>query len=111
MIEAGLIANCVLCDSYFVVIVHEFELKSYKGKKGTKQLENEIEECQVCFRVWLVPFTCSPVRLHAAAPRKGSAADALLSLLLAAHDWSDVGRAVEHEGRRNAVHAVQICRL
>ena len=45
-VEASLIANCRLCDSFFVLIAKTFELKSYKGKKGTQQLETEIEELQ-----------------------------------------------------------------
>ena len=46
-VETALIANCSLCDSYFVTVCGKYDLQLYKGRKGTKQLEDEIEQEQV----------------------------------------------------------------
>jgi hypothetical protein len=96
-LDAGVIANCACCDSYFMVVAHKYDLKAYKGKKGTAQMENEIEELQVliwglCLRVLLLPVTDSPSPLHSpVASRKESTPGPLLPLLQSTGHRTDVG--------------------
>jgi len=45
--DAGFIANCCICDSYFMLVARQFDMKQYKGKKGTSIMEDEIEELQL----------------------------------------------------------------
>eukprot|EP00656_Telonema_subtile_P013970 TRINITY_DN17103_c0_g1_i2.p1 TRINITY_DN17103_c0_g1~~TRINITY_DN17103_c0_g1_i2.p1 ORF type:complete len:276 (+),score=78.80 TRINITY_DN17103_c0_g1_i2:88-915(+) len=45
--DVACIANCLLCDSFFVVTIGEIDLASYRGKKGQKQQEALLEELQL----------------------------------------------------------------
>eukprot|EP01103_Thecamoeba_quadrilineata_P015927 TRINITY_DN5177_c0_g1_i2.p1 TRINITY_DN5177_c0_g1~~TRINITY_DN5177_c0_g1_i2.p1 ORF type:complete len:133 (+),score=23.75 TRINITY_DN5177_c0_g1_i2:123-521(+) len=44
--EIGVIVNCVLCDSYFVVVINVVDLSNYSGKKGKDLLLNSYEKQQ-----------------------------------------------------------------
>jgi len=50
----------MLCDSYFVVTVGELDLAIYRGKKGTKKKEADLEEMQLILEQNLRDFMACP---------------------------------------------------
>ena len=45
--DVACFANCLLCDSFFVVTVGEADFASFRGRKGQKQQEALLEQMQV----------------------------------------------------------------
>mmetsp|Transcript_5317 Transcript_5317/g.12826 ORF Transcript_5317/g.12826 Transcript_5317/m.12826 type:complete len:250 (+) Transcript_5317:150-899(+) len=45
--DVGVVCNCAMCDSYFVVVVMQVDYSNYRGGAGTKRLETHYEKCQL----------------------------------------------------------------
>mmetsp|Transcript_42778 Transcript_42778/g.101807 ORF Transcript_42778/g.101807 Transcript_42778/m.101807 type:complete len:252 (+) Transcript_42778:179-934(+) len=44
--DAGVILVCAFCHSFFLSIIHTIEYKEYRGKEGTRRMEDEMAKLQ-----------------------------------------------------------------
>eukprot|EP01104_Vermistella_antarctica_P007215 TRINITY_DN1797_c1_g1_i1.p1 TRINITY_DN1797_c1_g1~~TRINITY_DN1797_c1_g1_i1.p1 ORF type:complete len:269 (+),score=51.02 TRINITY_DN1797_c1_g1_i1:469-1275(+) len=60
--DVAAVGNCVMCDTYFVMVVTTVDLNDYRGRKGTRSLEEVLFQVQetLCSETHTCPFLPCP---------------------------------------------------